>query len=125
MIKEFREFINRGNVVDLAVAVVVGAAFTGVVTAFTDGILKPLLAAVGGNAEFTYSFKLRGTEIPYGLFLTAVLNFLIVAFAMFLVVKAVNKAQNFRRTPEEEAADEVTELQLLTEIRDALVQKGS
>lgn len=126
MIKEFKEFINRGNVVDLAVAVVLGAAFTAIVTSLTADVIMPIIGALGGKADFNeYTLELNKSVIKWGSFLTAVVNFLIVAFALFLIVKAINKAQSFRKSPEEEAAAEATELELLTEIRDALVQRKS
>lgn len=126
MIKEFKEFIAKGNVIDLAVAVVMGTAFAAVVKSFTDGILMGILGAVGGKPTFDdYALDLHGSRIAYGTFLTALVNFLIVALAMFFVIKGVNKLQNFRKTPEEEAADEANEIELLTEIRDALVAGGA
>jgi large conductance mechanosensitive channel len=124
MIKEFKEFITRGNVVDLAVALVVGAAFTGVVTSFANDVLMQIVAAIFGKPDFgTASFDLNGTPIVYGSFLNACINFLIVALAMFLVVKAVNTMQNLRKREELEEA-EITEVALLTEIRDALRQQN-
>ena len=124
MIKEFKEFISRGNVVDLAVAVVLGAAFTAVVTSFANGILMNIVAAIFGKPTFDdLTFTLGSGVIEYGRFLTTVVNFLIVAVAMFLVVKAINTLQGFRRRDEEAAEAEATEIELLTQIRDALVAK--
>jgi len=133
MFKEFKEFISKGNVIDLAVAVVIGAAFALIVKSFTDDILGQLLAAIGGKPDFSsLTLTLRtvtdaktGVETPvalrYGAFITAIINFLIVGFALFLVVKAANRMQTLR-TKEAEAEEAViTELELLTEIRDALV----
>jgi large conductance mechanosensitive channel len=125
MIKEFKEFISKGNVVDLAVAVIIGAAFAVIVKSFTDGILMPLIGAVGGKRSFDeYVLTINGSNILWGSFITAVVNFLIVAVALFVIVKAVNKMQDFRKTAEEEAEDEATELELLTEIRDLLVAQS-
>jgi large conductance mechanosensitive channel len=122
MIKEFKEFISRGNVVDLAVAVVIGAAFTGVVLSFTNDVLMQIIAIFGDEPNFSaYSLTVRNSEIRWGAFLTALINFLIIAFAIFLVVKAVNKLQSMRKSPEEEL--EETEVELLTQIRDALVNR--
>ena len=122
MIKEFKEFIARGNVVDLAVAVIIGAAFGAVVASFANGILMNLVAAVFGKPNFdSLTFTLGKGVIEYGKFLTALVNFLIVALAMFLVVKAINTMQNFRKRDQEEAEAEATEIELLTQIRDALV----
>ena len=120
MIREFKEFITRGNVVDLAVALVVGAAFTGVVTSFANNVLMQIVAAIFGKPDFgTASFTLNGTPIVYGSFVNACINFVIVALAMFLVVKAVNTMQNLRKREELEEA-EITEVELLTQIRDSL-----
>lgn len=92
---EFREFISRGNVVDLAVAVIIGGAFTGIVTSLTDNIINPLIAVIaGGGADQISGLVIPGTEIDFGALLSAVINFLIVALVVFLLVKAVNKAQS-------------------------------
>jgi large conductance mechanosensitive channel len=125
--KEFKEFIARGNVVDLAVAVVVGAAFTQVVNAFAQGILMQLVAALFDQPNFgALSIRIRGTDIVYGAFINAVINFLIVAVAMFLVVKGLNTLQKLRSKAEEEEQELAeTEVQLLTQIRDALVGRES
>ena len=129
LVEEFKEFISRGNVVDLAVAVVIGAAFTAVVTSFANDILMQLVAAVVGKPDFdTLSLTLGDAEIYFGRFLTALINFVIVAAAIFLVVKAVNTMTNLRRRreKEEEAAEAApTEVELLAEIRDALVSRGT
>lgn len=124
MIKEFREFILRGNVVDLAVAVVVGAAFTTVVNSLANDVLLQIVAAILGKPNFdSLSFALNGTEIYWGRFLTALITFIIVAFVVFLVVKAINHLSDLRKSREQEAAEaELTELDLLTQIRDALVE---
>lgn len=124
MIKEFKEFIARGNVMDLAVAVVIGAAFTQVVNSFANNILMQIIAAIGGQPDFSaLTLTVNDAEIGYGIFITAIVNFVIVAFAMFMVIKGINKLQNLRSKPEE-AADEPTELELLTQIRDALMEKN-
>lgn len=123
MLKEFKDFINRGNVVDLAVAVIIGGAFALVIKSFTDDILGGILGAIGGQPNYSDAFVLELGEgaVRFGSFLTAIINFLIVAFAMFMVVKVINKMQNLRaKEAEEEAAAEATELELLTEIRDLL-----
>lgn len=121
MLKEFKEFIARGNVVDLAVAVVIGAAFTAVITAFANGVLMNLVAAVFGKPNFdALTFTIGKGVIEYGKFLTALVNFAIVAVAMFLVVKAINTMQRLSRRGEAEAEAELTEIELLTQIRDAL-----
>ena len=125
MIKEFKEFISKGNVVDLAVAVIIGGAFALIVKSFTDGILMPILGIFGGKRSFDeYVLTINESRILWGSFLTNVVNFLIIAFSLFIVVKAVNKMQDLRKTKEEEAEDEATELQLLVEIRDLLAAQA-
>ena len=110
MLREFKEFIARGNVVDLAVAVVIGAAFGRIVTAFVEGIIMPPLGLLLGKADFSNLFidisgqtpppvsladaQLRGLPvIAYGSFLNTIVNFLIIGFAVFMVVKAVNRVR--------------------------------
>jgi large conductance mechanosensitive channel len=126
MLREFKEFINRGNVVDLAVAVVIGAAFAKIVTAFTDNILMPIIGIVGGKPSFNdYYVEINDSQIKWGTFLTAVVDFLIIAFAVFLFVKAINRLQNLRKTQnavQTEAA--VTEVEILAEIRDLLATQA-
>ncbi len=91
---EFKEFINRGNVMDLAVAVIIGGAFTAIVTSLTNDIVNPLITAItGGGASSLSGLVIPGTAIDFGKFLSAVINFLIVAFVVFLLVKAINKVQ--------------------------------
>jgi len=113
---EFKAFVLRGNILDLAVAVVLGAAFTAVVKAFTDGIIMPIIAAIFGKPSFdSLTFKIGDGVVLYGTFLSAVVNFLIIAAALFLVLKAATKLMR-----EKEAEAGPTEVELLTEIRDAL-----
>lgn len=92
MLTEFRDFVLRGNVVDLAVAVVIGAAFGSVVTQLTESFITPLIAAVGGEQDFSaLAFTINGSRFTYGSFINAALSFLIVAAVVFfLVVKPVN-----------------------------------
>lgn len=130
MLKEFREFIARGNVMDLAVAVVMGAAFTAIVNSLVDDIIMPLIGVIMGGIDFsTLSIQVGEATIMYGNFIQAVINFLIIAVVIFLMVKAMNKAAGQFSSAEEEkveAAPELTaEEKLLTEIRDLLeTQKG-
>ena len=116
MIREFKEFIAKGNLVEIAVAFILGLAFAAVVTAFTAIVLGAIAYAFGGTLPFAEIGVHKGDQliIPIGSFLAAVINFLVVAFALFLVVKAYNR---FRK--EDEAAGP-TEIDLLTEIRDEL-----
>ena len=123
MLKDFREFILRGNVVDLAVAVVVGAAFGAVVAALVADIITPLIAAIGGKPNFgNLAFTINGSRFRYGDFINAVLSFLIIAAAVFyLVVKPVNALLARRKAKEEPPPESPPEdVQLLTEIRDLL-----
>ena len=130
MLEGFKNFIMRGNVMDLAVAVIIGGAFTAIITAFTSGIVEPLLAAVGGSPEFGLGFHLRegndATFVDIGAVLTAAVNFLIIAAVIyFIMIMPMNKLAdlNARRKgiePEEAAA---TETELLAEIRDLLVEQ--
>ena len=118
MWKEFKEFISRGNLVELGVALVLALAFVTVVTAFTDGIIGGIVGIFLGGAGFNSLNVVMddGNVIAFGSFLQAVVNFLIVAFVLFLIVKAYNRA-----FPKDEAAGP-TEVELLTEIRDELRQ---
>ena len=123
MLKEFKEFITKGNVLDLAVAIVIGAAFTLVVNSLVKDVLMQVIAAVVGKPDFsTLTFKLGSGVILYGNFLTALVNFLIVALAMFVIIKVITSLQKLRKPSELEEA-EATEIELLTEIRDALVSR--
>ena len=121
MLKEFKEFITKGNVLDLAVAVVIGAAFTLVVNSLVKDVLMQIISAIFGKPDFCQlTFKLGKGVIFYGNFLTALINFLIVAAVLFLIIKAIASLQKMRKPSELEEA-EATEIELLTEIRDALV----
>jgi large conductance mechanosensitive channel len=108
VLKEFRQFILRGNLVDLAVAVVIGTAFTAVVTALVKDVITPLVAAVAGEPDFNgLTFTINGSEFRYGHFLNALLTFLLVAAVVFfLIVKPVNAL--LRRLRPETAVDEET-----------------
>ena len=125
MLRQFRDFLLRGNVVDLAVAVVIGAAFGAVVTAFVADIVTPLIAAIGGKPDFSaLSFTINGSRFRYGSFFNAVLSFVIIAAAIFfLVVKPVNAIMARVRKPEELGPDAPTETGLLIEIRDLLAKR--
>ena len=132
MIKGFKDFISRGNVVDLAVGVIIGAAFKNIVDALVDGIINPLIAAVIGEPNFSDAFilTLNGTNVKFGLLITAVINFLLMAFAIYLcIVVPMNKLAALRTAKEKaekDAAPKISdEVQLLTEIRDALKSSGS
>jgi len=124
MLKEFREFILRGNVVDLAIAVVIGAAFTAVVAAFVKDIVTPIIAAVGGKPDFSkLTFTINDSTFFYGDFINALISFLIIAAVVFfLVVKPMNAFLAMRKRDEAppEPAAPTEDVRLLTEIRDLL-----
>ncbi len=140
MIEEFRKFINRGNVLDLAVAVVIGAAFGKIVTSLTDSVIMPLIGWIFGDIDFSNHFIRLGAipdgyqgevanyaqlkeagvaMIGYGEFLTQVINFLIIAWVIFLIVRAANRVTE--KTAE--APKGPTEVELLIEIRDELKKR--
>jgi large conductance mechanosensitive channel len=116
LLKEFRDFISRGNLIDLAVAFVLGIAFAGVITSLTEGIVTPLIGRIF-QVDNLQTYVIAG-DIEVGRFLAAILNFVLVAFVMFLVVKAYNRMKK----PAEAAADPA-EIVLLREIRDALTSR--
>lgn len=123
MLKEFKEFIAKGNMLDLAVGIVIGAAFTGVVNSFVKDIVTPIIGLFG-NANFdAYSVELKpGVTLNYGMFITALINFVIVAFVLFMVVKAYNRLKREQaQTEEAPAAPAIpNDEKLLMEIRDIL-----
>ena len=126
MLKELKAFLLRGNVVDLAVAVIIGAAFGAIVTSFVNDIITPLIlnpalkaAGVEKISELTWN------GVAYGSFLSAVINFIVIGTVLFFIVKAAEKAQNLGKKEEavEEEAAAPTQEELLTEIRDLLANK--
>jgi large conductance mechanosensitive channel len=120
MLKEFKKFIARGNVLDLAVGVIVGGAFSSIVTSLVNNIFTPVIGLIVGGVDFSsLSITFRDTKIMYGAFIQSIIDFLIVAFCLFIVVKAVNKVTHKK---EEKPAVPVksAELKTLEEIRDIL-----
>ena len=100
--EEFKEFISKGNVMDLAVGVIIGSAFSSIVKSFTDNVIKPLINCIGG-ADIQGKIHLVGENyIDYGTFLSAVINFLIMAFVIFCIVKAVNKLMSLTKIKHDE-----------------------
>lgn len=97
---EFKTFIMRGNVLDLAVGVIIGAAFQAIVTSLTTDIISPILGIFGGMNFDDLAFTINGATIAYGKFITAIINFLIMAFVIFLIVKFVNKIMSLGKKPE-------------------------
>lgn len=125
IVREFKEFIMRGSVVDLAVAVVIGAAFGAVITSLVADLLTPLIAAIFGKQDFSQlTFTINGSVFKYGSFINALIAFLMVAAAIFFfVIKPINYMRERRASGEEEAPPPTDEVQLLTEIRDALTTR--
>ena len=132
MIKEFKEFISRGNVVDLAVGVIIGGAFGKIVSSLVDNILMPILGVIIGGIDFSnLSIKFKDATISYGLFIQNVIDFLIVAFCIFLFVRAINKLNNLgdklkKKEDEKEEMQviEEDELSVLKEIRAELKKQN-
>ncbi|WP_026422730.1 large-conductance mechanosensitive channel protein MscL [Actinokineospora inagensis] len=129
MLKGFKDFLMRGNVIDLAVAVIIGAAFTTIVTSFTDGLIKPLINSAGGtHAADGLGFRVIGgnpsTFLDFGSVINSAVNFLIVAaIVYFVIVLPVKHIQDRRKRGEEPGPAEPTDVELLTEIRDLLRQQ--
>jgi large conductance mechanosensitive channel len=136
MLKEFKEFAMRGNVVDLAIGVIIGAAFGGIVNSLVGDIIMPVIGAVTGGLDFSNHFiplsksvtspvlaeaKKQGAVIGWGNFLTVAVNFLIIAFVLFLVVRAIN---NLKKSQPARAPELPRSEVLLEEICDALAKKG-
>jgi len=135
MLKEFREFAMKGNVVDLAVGVIIGAAFGAIVTSLVGDIIMPIIGAVTGGLDFSNYFiplskavtatnladaKKQGAVLAYGSFLTLTINFIIVAFVLFLVIRAMNTLKRKEEAAPAAPSKPSAEVELLTEIRDLL-----
>lgn len=138
MIKEFREFISRGNVMDMAVGIIIGAAFTAIVKSMVGDLINPFISLFLGGVDFSGQYILLGSGeyasiaeaeeagaavFAWGRFVMAVINFLIIAFVVFLLVKGVNRVKAAAEAPKEEAPAAPagpSELDVLLEIRDAL-----
>lgn len=127
VLKEFREFVLRGNVIDLAVAVVIGAAFGAVISSFVANLLTPLIAAIGGKPDFSaLSFSINGSNFGYGAFINAVISFLIIsAVIFFLVVKPLNTLFARMKQSDEEQDAPTQDVALLEEIRDLLAAQAN
>jgi len=143
MLNEFKTFIAKGNVMDMAVGIIIGAAFTAIVKSMVDDLINPIIGLFLGGLDFTNLFVVLGegeyetleaareagaAVFAYGSFITAVINFLIIAFVVFMLVRYVNKVKDMAvkkeaEAPAEEAPAGPTELDLLAEIRDALAAK--
>ncbi len=108
-ISEFKEFAMKGNVMDMAVGIIIGSAFTGIVTSLVDNILSPLIGLLTRGNFDGLAVDFFGVTLKYGSFIMAVINFLIVAFVLFVIIKAMNKAKSLGQKQEEEAEPEVKE----------------
>ena len=144
MLKEFRDFIARGNVMDLAVGIIIGAAFTAIVSSLVSDLINPIIGLIIGGIDFTNMYVVLSGEVPanaglqaardagaavfaYGAFITAVINFVIIAFVVFMLVRSVNKLRDAaikKAPPAPEAPKGPSEVELLAEIRDALKARG-
>ncbi len=137
MLNEFKEFIAKGNVMDLAVGVIIGGAFALITKSLVDDIIMPIVGAIFGGLDFSNYFvglsggvtagtldaaKEQGAVLAYGSFITVIVNFIIIAFIIFMLVRYVNRVKANMEEPEAPAEPEATpaDIQLLTEIRDAL-----
>jgi large conductance mechanosensitive channel len=140
MLKEFRDFIAKGNVMDLAVGIIIGAAFTAIVSSLVADLINPIIGLILGGVDFTSMYIVLSGDVPagaglqvardsgaavfaYGAFITACINFLIIAFVVFLLVKAVNNIKDRAMRKEEPvpgAPTGPTELEVLMDIRDQL-----
>jgi large conductance mechanosensitive channel len=135
MLKEFRAFAMKGNVVDLAVAVIIGAAFGAIVASLVADIIMPIIGAVTGGLDFSNYFaplaksvtatnladaKKQGAVLAYGNFITLTLNFLIIAFVLFIVIQLINRLKRHEEAKPAEPPKPSAEVVLLTEIRDIL-----
>ena len=144
-LKEFKEFALKGNVMDMAIGVIIGAAFGNIVTALTNDFINPLISSIGGaeiagmirlpwvNYDGLDAEQIKALSLDYGEFITAVINFLIMALVLFIMLKAVNKLMTIGQKKKEEEAAEAAEAAppeptkeeiLLTEIRDLLAEKN-
>ena len=142
MFREFSAFIARGNVMDLAVGIIIGAAFTAIVNSLVNDLINPIIGLILGGVDFSNMYFVMKGEVPvgaglktardsgaaifaYGSFLTAVINFLIIAMVVFFLVKTINKVQAaalLKKAPEPEAPKGPTELDVLMQIRDSLAK---
>ena len=144
MLSEFKDFIAKGNVMDMAVGIIIGAAFTAIVSSMVDDLLNPIIGLFLGGIDFSSMYIVLSGDVPegtgleaaresgaaifaYGAFIMAVINFLIIAFVVFMLVRYVNKVKAMAEKPEDVAPEADTgpsELDVLLEIRDSLARQG-
>ena len=143
MIQEFKDFIAKGNVMDLAVGIIIGAAFTAIVTSLVSDLINPVIGLVLGGVDFTSMYVVLSGDVPagtgldaaretgaaifaYGTFITACINFLIIAFVVFMLVKSVNRLKSLAERPDDVAPEVATgpsQSDVLLQIRDELAKK--
>ncbi|WP_299566164.1 large conductance mechanosensitive channel protein MscL [uncultured Sulfitobacter sp.] len=143
MINEFKDFIAKGNVMDLAVGIIIGAAFTAIVSSLVGDLINPIIGLILGGVDFTSMYVVLSGDVPansgleaaretgaaifaYGAFITAVINFLIIAFVVFMLVKLVNRIKSAAEKPDDVAPTVETgpsQLDVLLEIRDSLAKR--
>ena len=143
MIQEFKDFIAKGNVMDLAVGIIIGAAFTAIVSSLVSDLINPVIGLVLGGVDFTSMYVVLSGDVPadagldaaretgaaifaYGAFITACINFLIIAFVVFMLVKSVNRLKSLAERPDDVAPEVATgpsQLDVLLQIRDELAKK--
>lgn len=121
MLKEFKEFISRGNVMDMAVGVIIGSAFGKIVSSLVDNILMPFIGILIGGIDFTsLTLKINDAIIAYGVFLQSIIDFLIIAASIFVMMKILNKFEHKKKKEEVKEVKKTDEVLLLEEIRDLL-----
>jgi large conductance mechanosensitive channel len=121
MLKEFREFLQRGNVIDLAVAVIIGGAFGAIVTSLVNDIIMPIVGIFLGGVDFaSLTVQVGDAVIAYGSFIQAIVNFSIIAFVVFMIVRSINKLQRAKEQAPAPPPEPSPEEKLLAEIRDLL-----
>ena len=121
LLNEFKEFISKGNVIDMAVGVVIGSAFSKIVTSLVNDIIMPLVGIIIGGLDFTsLSIKIKDSEILYGAFIQNIVDFLIIAVCIFTVIKLMNKFKKQKPAEEPKPIETPEDIKLLTEIRDLL-----
>ena len=127
MLKEFKKFISRGNVIDLAVGVIIGKAFGDIVTSLVNDVIMPVIGLLLGGINFEEAKiilnKTTGASLNYGLFVQNIVNFLIISFCIFIMVKCINKITH-KEPPKKEAPKKSDDVILLEEIRDLLKEKN-
>ena len=124
--EEFKQFISRGNVMDMAVGVIIGGAFSSITTSLINDIVMPLLGILTGSISFAeLHVTINGAEIAYGNFIQAVFNFLIMAFVVFCLIKAINRFHRKKEEAPPAPPEPSNEEKLLAEIRDLLKEKGN